>query len=81
MKFAATMCLHYAYDPHPVLAHVDVEGIILVYADSDEEARSMVHEATQGAYAFLYPYETPEEQAKVDQYQRNVPFLVLGEEK
>lgn len=77
MKFAATMCLHYRHDPHPVLANVDVDGIILIHADTEGEARSKVHEATGGAYAFLYPYETEEDQAKVHKYQTSNVFLEL----
>ncbi len=77
MKFAATLPLRYAHDPHPVLDEYDTDGFILIHADSYDEACNKMFAHLGQAWAFVYAYETPEDQAKVDQYQPNGAFMEI----
>lgn len=77
-NFAVTFGLKYSHEKHPILGDlVDTQGFLLVRAPSEEIARRMLTGLTEQNYAFMYPYNTPEEIDAIRKYQPNKPFATL----
>lgn len=77
-KYAVTFGLRYDTEPHPKLKEVDTRGFALVYATTMTEARYLITEYAGLWWAFIYPYNTDEERASLDEYQPNGAFLTIG---
>lgn len=67
--FAVTFGQQYKREPHPYFGKAHPDGFVVIVAPDWDTARRMAFDNLGQAWSFMYPYDTPEEQATVDGYQ------------